>query len=305
MSRRDQLASVVALKNAAWRHPFNVRPVWNGLSKNWEGDIKPGLVNANDVTLSLNGQDVRLTDGARLPLTSFRAIGPDSTGTPEMADDGSISVSYEGVPEFFAVRGVANPPKTQVQDSSIVTSPGQEHTRLLRALDIVLNVDRPATSSQFTTGIGADGILAQYSVTSASSPSARPLAYLTTSPQFTPLPAPDPTDRFQGVWADAPLDQLLLATVYLLSPMDASLGSAPDQSWQPFVAHHVFWNLAHGLSSLDPPLQNDNLTLNTGLAPGTGADALFNSLLALSNDADSQLAQFLNRNTIQGIFWTA
>jgi hypothetical protein len=91
--------------------------------------------------------------------------------------------------------------------------------------------------------------------------------------------------------------------VYLVSPLGAAYFSAPDATWQAFVQHRVFWNLHHGTNQLPPPLDAKPLTLNTGLAGGVG-DRINQFLLAQVNDANSATAQFLGRNTIEGIFWT-
>jgi hypothetical protein len=169
------------------------------------------------------------------------------------------------------------------------TSTDQASARLLRSLDIVLYQDRPATASQFSSSDGRDGAIFQCNVTTVNAPNARKRPYLRTTSKYEPPPPPaDALARLTGDWSDTPRDELLPASVYLVSPQGAAFGSASDETWQPFVKHRVFRNLNHATNRLPPPLKSGNLTLNTGLAGGVG----------------DPINQFLGRNTIEGKFWS-
>ena len=311
-----------------WRHPWHIAPLWNDTHQRWEADIKPGLVNGDDATVLLrldeapeatkqrlkdkelhasSTVDAKLSEGASLLAGDFRSIGPDAapTGVSTGADGGSAKLTFEAVPLFFQVRGVGPPPKISgdLQDGISQEDQATPDSRLLRALDVVLYKDRPATASTFQQSDGTDGTLFQYSVTAQVADNARRLAYLRTTPKYSPPPPDDPLARLLGDWSDTPRDQMWMASVYLMSPEGAAYESAPDGTWQPFVHHRVFWNLHHGMNQLEPPLKNENLVLHTGLAAGVG-DRINDFLLAQVNDANSALAQFVGRNTIAGRFWS-
>ena len=98
-------------------------------------------------------------------------------------------------------------------------------------------------------------------------------------------------------------DDKLIATLYLLSPMDAPLGSDPNGSWTPYVAHNVFWSMdwAQPLAP-DAPVQQP-LTLIVPLAGGV-AQPIVNMLLANVNDSYNQLSNMLAANSMAGRFWT-
>lgn len=309
-----RILSLVALDDGPWRHPWNTRPIWNSALHRWDADINPGLVGGDDVTVSLPAAeipqplrsrfaaagavipptlDVRLSDGGRLPLTQFRAIGRDAQPTEIFADEnGEIVQSFEPIPPFFQYRGVM--PLSDDTDPAKV--------RLLRACDIVLYKDRMATSSQFTLGILEDAIIAKYDVTYVDGANPRSLGYLRVTAKYSPPAPPDIMQRIMGDWTDHTRDELAIATVYLMSLPGQSPDSQPDATWQPFVRHRVFWNLGHGTKAIEAPAKT-TLTLNTGLAAGFG-DRVNGFLLGQVNDANSVLSEFLGRSTIGGRFWS-
>ena len=51
---------------------------------------------------------------------------------------------------------------------------------------------------------------------------------------------------------DAQLDELKLATIWIVSPPDAATDVEPDEMWTPYPQNFVFWNLQHA-SRLIPP----------------------------------------------------
>jgi len=103
---------------------------------------------------------------------------------------------------------------------------------------------------------------------------------------------------------DFPEDELLVCTVYLLSPPGADSSTALDGTWQPYVSHNLFYNLNHASQNLatvkSPP---GPITIYTGLAGGLG-DAIANQDLATINDAAAALASGLVNVTQEGKFWT-
>jgi len=310
--QRNRIRDVTLLENGDWQHPWQITPRYDAEGVQWMASINPGFVNGLDATVQLDAHptDVGLTESPRLPLTSWRSIGADATPTGSSAgEDGSVSFSFEPVPKFFEALGIGQPPKLGssggdgIIQSVSGTSEDQTKARLLRALDVVLYQDRPATASQFIQSDGTDGVIFQYNVTTVIAPNARKRAYLRVTSKYEPPPPPtDALARLMGDWSDTPRDELWIASVFLVSPEGAASGSTPDGTWQPYVKHRVFWNLLHATNRLEPR-DSQNLTLNTGLAAGVG-DRINQFLLSQVNDGNSAIAQFLDRNTIEGRFWS-
>lgn len=303
------IKALLGLPGATWRHPWQVTPAWNGSA--WAASIMPGLVNGDDATVSIGGVDVRLSDLPSIPLTSFRAIGSDADpadATEDDSGDGSLNVTFETVPPFFAAKGVAAPaPISSAAGSDTVDTSNNfvpAGACLLRACDLVMNMDQPATATQISTsaGVGSAPIV-QVSNTVITAPNARTLAYITATSQFVAPAPPDPTDQLSGNYAGPTTDSFLLATVYLLSLPNAAPGSVPDMTWTAYVAHQpgAFWSLAHILNQPTQPPTSD-LSLDTGLLGGIG-DSTNDFLLGQVNQGNSQAAQFLQATTLTGVFY--
>lgn len=310
---RNRIMSVTALGGGKWLHPWHTSVKWNATEKRWEATIKPGFVNGLDVTVSITPplQDstapssVPLTDSPTVPLTTFRPIGTDAI---------SIDGSGESVPEYFRVRGVGDPVSlsTEGEDGIVQQVSGladaQSSQRLLRACEILLYHDRPAAEAQWTQGVGIDGTFAQFAIAYNAATGAKDHGYLRVAKE-SPLVAADTdaaTAAFLGEsFADTPYDWKKVATVYLLSPADAAFDSEPDETWQPHVKHHLFWNLHYAHSPIPPAANNQPLTLNTAGLGGAGVNlqATVNQMLAQSNDASAALNEML-RSRVKGRFWT-
>lgn len=304
--KRNRITGVTILDDGGWRHPWNVRSLWNNDGERWEVDIEPGFVEGLPATIEVDGVEVPLIDRPRLPLTSFRALGSDgaSTGSTTGAD-GSVRVSFDAVPAFFRALGVGDPPDVVLDGTTLPNLEAPSSARLLRACDLVLHQDRLATSTQWTFGTGADGIIAEFTVSATSRPDARRSAFVRAYARWQ-LPAQATRQQLvAGNWTDLPQDQELIATVYLVSPPGAPAGSAPDRTWTPYVKQGVgmFWNLNYATNHLRRPLAKQVITLNTGLAAGQG-DLVNNWILSQQNDAASAASEFIRRERLEGLFWS-
>lgn len=317
---------VQIIESGTWRHPWRITPRFDGLQ--WMASVQPGFVNGREAyikvpvitaptwtlaRLKYAGVDTRkvssvegwLTEFPSLPLTEWRAIGPDAQPTNATVEaDGTVSLTFEKVPEFFLNKGVSQAPKGEVNaETGITIQPASADTRLLRALDVVLTQPRMATSSDLNISDVSESTVLQYTVYTKNAAAVRKRARIDTTPKYVPPNSMDPMQQLMGIWADDGLTRLHLATVWMVSPQGAAFGSAPDASWTAYLAHRVFWNLDFQTNSLPDALKNENLTLNTFLAGGVG-DRINQFLLAQVNDANSAVAQFLGRVTIEGKFWT-
>ena len=314
--RRDQLLGCTVMKRGSWKHPWQVTASWDVELERWGAEIHPGFVNGLDAEARVQADaapleslerlgltreasagkiDAWLTEAPRIALTKWRAVGRDaSPQSLSVSGLEEIVVSFEPVPEFFLALGAGTPPADQTSATG---------TRLLRATELVLYQDRITTGTDWTTGAGVDGTVTQFNVIYRLPPNARKRAYIRSTSKYEPPLPSDLLERLRGQWADRSYDPLHLATVYLLSPEDASAGTEPGPEWTPHVKHRVFWNLIHAVSFEPPTTRHENLTMFTGLAGGV-ADGLINQMLATNNDQTAALSEFLGNRTIEGRFWT-
>ena len=96
----------------------------------------------------------------------------------------------------------------------------------------------------------------------------------------------------------------MIGTVYMLSPPDAPPYSAPDQTWQPYVQHFLFWNLAYAQPKFAPVATEIGNPLLVPLAAGAG-QAIINEFTSLNDDALNEALEFLSAQSMQGSFWAA
>jgi hypothetical protein len=174
----------------------------------------------------------------------------------------------------------------------------------------VLHQPRPALTSQITLEPGiATGIsnVTQTLGLRSAAPGDRLKVYA--SSQYEALAAiRTGIDPLLGDYEEPTFDELLIATVYLLSPPNKPLRSAPDATWIPYVRHGLFWNLNYAT----PPFRIAGVGNAVGdlLAPvkflGGGAAAIVISFLTASiNDAYNQALNILTAHSMAGSFWTA
>lgn len=308
--RKNRIVSINERRGPKWRHHWFTTAAWNADKERWEATVKPGFVwngRTCDVTAAVTGEDglvvdVPLTDSPAIALTSFRHIGTDAT---------SIDGSGEAVPGYFAARGVADPMTftTDGEDGLTQVVSGLESPdkpqRLLRACDLVLYHDRPATTVDWTITPPEIGQQAQFNVGVKTAPSARNGAYLRVLKEFVTPSSVDVMTKLQGAYDADTRDALKVCTVYLLSPPDTAFDSPPDETWEPHVKHEQFWNLiyAHTAPAINAPAQQLAINL-AGLGNAAGAQFTVNQILSQSNDAFNNALQFLTAREIVGRFWS-
>ena len=312
-----------------WRHPWFVRPAWSARAQRWIATVKPGFVNgrapiwrttvkeqaaaqvANGIN-PLTGKpffsdpvfaqpkttpatertiDIPLTLSPAIPLV-FRALGFDGA-------------SDEAVPAYFVRLGAAQHPQLNLDaiaggDLSSLTPDVPQNLRLLRAADVWVHQPRFALTSDITfpAGLVTGAGIATQTLGLRSAVPGDKLRVMTG--KLTPPPGIDPT-RFD--FEDVPWDELLIATVFLLSPPHTPSGSAPDASWLPFVRHGLFWNLNYvpatpAFSPADP-----TIPFLPPLAAGA-AQLVTNYLIASINDLTQQALNLVTAHDLSGTFYT-
>ncbi len=247
--------------------------------------------------------DVPLYQNPPVGLYEWRAVGWDGA---------------EKAPLFFQDRGVNNPPAgvvAQLQSTGTVSAASltpPRGNRLLRACDVILHQPRAALSSSITIEPGVATGLSNVNQTLAlREPAANDRLRLVTG---TYSAAKDASLNFvagnsllASDYEEKTWDEIKIATVYLLSPVDTAAGSEPDATWQPFVAHGEFWNLSWAQPVFKSVVFDNIFRSLIGtvsiLGGGAGLGAV-NYIAASINDATQAALNLTTANSRAGSFWT-
>jgi hypothetical protein len=308
-------------------HPWQIRPQWVELKTHpaggyWTATVNPGLVNGQPAAITMPFSHTppavqeRLKAEARAakkpqpsgkqPVKVFldeqasvelrwRAIGADAA--PEgsatgNADTGEVRASFEPVPEFFRIRGVADA-------NPDLLGPQAETERYLRACDIVLTQPRVALANEVTVGAVVDGSILSANPTFLVPEDEQPM--VTAQAKFV-APLPPTLESFLSQrFADLPFDQVLLATVYALSP------AFPDDTlvrggWNIFVRYYTHWNLAHAGQRIRPRQELPRITFVTPLAAGL-LNLQIGEILSQNNDFSQAMLDLFQQTKLGGIFY--
>jgi hypothetical protein len=282
-----------------WDHPWSTSARFNPQSNQWLGSVVPGFCNGVTPSVNLtvgtapigNPQAqiwALLTDGPAIPM-QYRNIGVDDQ-------------SGNAIPAFFAKLGV-NPglafdPNNPLQEPQNVPP----NNRLLRACDFVLQQPRYALGSNITLGDAVtDGYTMIQSFNIVAPSAAQRLMVYTTS-QWTP--ANPQLDLDDGTYEEPTYDEILIATLYLLSPPGAGWGSAPDASWTPYTQHNLFWNLNWAQSTTITQPAPADLSFIIALPSGILFQPIVNEILAEDNDALNQIEDEIDAHSLAGSFWS-
>lgn len=285
----------------------------------WVTYVYPGFVNGRDTMIArvlppdADGnpqpdEQVPLTDedpaGLRLsfrnPLGSSGISQPDDGGDP-------LVLPGEGYPPFFETIGVkpAAVGGSITDPASFGSAPDANRTREIRACDVYLTTPRVASKPTITVlDPGSDASSIQIDTTLNTDGFLAPARHrLLATGKWSAPDEPSAVDRFLGTAQEPTTDELLIATIWVVSPENADPQDEPDGSWQAYPQSFCFWNLMHAAKSDLPPAGQPPITLQTGLAGGI-ADELINGLLSTVNDTLAQINAFLNATNFKGNYWT-
>lgn len=294
---RGQCVSLTA--EALWRHPWFTYPRWNAQERHWEATVNAGFVNGIDPLVpgaGEKGADADLADDPVIPLRGFRSLPGEGDPVPPLfvaagvrtKKDGAIGISDMG---FVTI-------------DSTPREEGLPPPRALVAMDFYLSVARPTYQPHVAVvdASGTSGSITEYWATFDTSTlnlrGAR--ARLMQAAKMPRKHTPTFYERLSGEYQDNGEDWQLVSTVYLLSPPD-QLDGPPDGTWEAFVAHEIFWNLAHASRNL-PPAQFKPLRF-----AGTGlwmADMIVGQWLALQKDIEQRVFAAANASDNAGKFWS-
>ncbi len=275
---------------------------WNK-QKKWTAVVEPGFLNGRcpkfRTTEVADGEtkqvDTPLYMRPLIPMR-WRPLGWDSeTGG--------------AVPQFFKDRGAsdAQPEITAAaidEGASVFDTPEAPKTlRLLRACDIWLHQPRIALTSQIEI-TPAEGLLTGRSLVSQTLSVTSPVAGDTLQVLAGELRRLERgIAPLQNLYAEESFDDVLIATVFALSPRSTPAGSEPDGSWQCFVRHNLFWNLNHVVPFFRQVREIPQVIIFPPLAGGA-ASFILNYFVASTNDAFAEAFTRISANTLQGTFYT-
>lgn len=312
--RRDGVV-VNAEVPAAWEHPWQVTARCDFDDKGnpkWRASVRPGFVNGRDAFIPMPADWPEKGDPARrVPLTSDPApwlalqwrnpLSP--SGISATASGEIVYGKGEGYPPFFAALGVAAPaPGGRNGDAPF----DPLRTRQIRACDIALTQPRIGTRLDVLPGnpfLGeATRISTVFTTDYWNATGGR--ATLRAVAKFISV-AETTTELGFGTLLrgeDPQFEEIKIATVWLVSPPDAGSDAEPDQSWEPFAQHAVFWNLSFASRLILPSLPYEPLRVQTGLPL---ADMIANAQLTLVNEQYAEISAFMSQGDARGKFWSA
>lgn len=312
-----------------WRHPWQLSPGWSARAGQWVATVQPGLVNGEcpifRTTVEDQGtataRDFGLNPLTGKPYFSDPIFAPDGPAQrPErtvvnlplyldpalpltMRAVGFDGGPGEGVPEFFTRLGVVAAPRvpgTNEEGPQPAPVEPPPNLRLLRACDVWVHQPRLALTSTISIEPGiATGISNVTQTLGVRSPAADDTLRVVAGK----FPDPVTINPLAGDYEEQPWDDLLIGTVFLLSPLKTPLGSAPDGTWQPFVRHNLFWNLAY-VPGIFRPLPGDPGTPFIPPLAGGAAQLVINFLTASLNDLTNQALNLLLGHSLAGTFYT-
>lgn len=328
LSRSSSGQTISLGGSSQWRHPWWTRLVYLGAERRWVAIVNPGFVNGKVPVYRARMTEWISPDYGINPLNGRRYFSDPVFGPGEERSTGSqvdiplygnpaIALSWrklgfdgdDAVPQFFQDRGVQRPPNLEQQLLSgrinVASQMQKPGARLLRACDIVLHQPRQALTSTVNIEPGiVTGMSNVMQTLSLRSPSASDALKIYASSRFEPSAGIQSSiDPVARDYEEATWDEILVSTVYLLSPPNMAPESEPDARWTPFVRHNLFWNLAYAQPRLQA-LRDDPGTPYIPPLAGGAAQLVINFVTASLNDATRDALNILRAHSMAGRFWT-
>ncbi len=237
-------------RQAAPVHPWFTSVEWHEDTGDWWVRVVPGFVNGKPVNLPA----LAYSDENKKPVVPTLLDDLAWPIPPRTYRDIRGSGSGESVPRYFRDLGVAEE-KTGISMGGELgitinlSEQSEEGARLLRAVDVVLTAFRWTYKLDVSTpGNLVLGQIVDYTVLLDTSQAFRPPIIGVMSQIPKPEADDSFTQRLMGNFGDEGMDQILVSTVYFVSP-PKSLATKPlDQvtdEWTPVVKHNLFWNLGY------------------------------------------------------------
>jgi hypothetical protein len=242
-------------------HPWHTSVEWHEDKEEWRVRVVPGFVNGMAPDVPALTYDETGKTGAKVSVTPTLledwAFPIPKTGYREVRG----RELGEAVPRYFQDMGVKEEKHGMSTGGGMgvtvnMSEQETEGDRLLRAVDVVLTAFRWTYKLDVTfPGNLVLGQIVDYSVTlDAAQAFRRPT--ISVMPR---IPAAESDDAFMqrlmGNFGDEGFDQILVSTVYFVSPPKSAAKKPLDQvtdEWTPVAKHNLFWNLGYW-SEVEPP----------------------------------------------------
>lgn len=290
-----------------WRHPWHAESFFDEGA--WKVKILPGFVNGEAALTGTGEKDDPETDDREdlVALTELPAIKipVDAYTRPKKAS------------EFFKRKGVIDPPKDPEvalggAGGVVLTMPFEEEVspdaRMLLQAVVYLTQARATQKMEVSIpGNLVQGDLVNYTIvwdtTALSRFGNRPRVMIA---KDVPKPStPSLLDILGGSVNDETFDNLMLSTLYFVSPAGVTDAKEPDATWDPYVKHEVFWNLNYAARN-KPPINLPGFALDpfTAAFVGRYTFAPAGAIGALNEILARALAATFNDASNRGRFWT-
>lgn len=305
-------------------HPWSVTVVWDPVAKGWSAGLEAGLVNCVPPVMQMTKSTAPAATLQRLRTTRAKATAGDTVWA-RLYEGATVGMQWRAVgwdsvdgstaPQFFLDRGAANkagasgtdPQSTAQAVVDSLTAATPKGLRLLRACDLVLHQPRNglAANVYVSTAIATGYFLQQDLTYKPPAPGDRLKVYATTKFNQELVASQQQIDPASGQYEQATWDEILVATVWALSPPDAAPYSDPDETWKIYVRHNLFWNLDYVTNVPEGVAATPTLSLVIPTPVGLSLQPLVDSILGVANDAISQAYAMLVARNVGGAFFVA
>ena len=305
----------VSMDTAQWHHPWTTKPYWNAARKEWSVIVRPGFVNGICPSVLTTPERMKSTPAFLAPVTAWDGAA-DIAQAATLADGGNDFSQVDQQTRVFVplyrnpllalntrpLTGDAGAPIPAYFTRRGVTAGGR---RLLVSSDIVLHQPRTGLTSQVDIQPGLlTGISNVTQTLGLASPIAADTLKLFSTPDFSAIDPNAGIDPLTNDYTEYTWDELLVATVFLLSPPDAT--GQPDGSWTALVRHSLFWNLqyAQPVFEVIPNLPGIFYPIVDPVGGGL-IQIVVNSFTSSLNDAMQNAVNMITAHSMAGTFWTA
>jgi len=340
LAENGQGRSVAMSGRRKWRHPWWTTPQWLPKKQAWSAFVLAGFCNGVAPLVRTTAGDLREAKGtffgqlvdartgaaeiaqlARLALEDFSGLPDDAQVDVPLYENPPVglnawkNIGFDGggvVPAFFLARGVNKAPRGGVAALEggaipLASTTPPKGNRLLRSCDIILHQPRVALTSNIATTVDLLVVQELGQREARAGDSLRILSGDFDERAQENNKSQPGTNIVANNFEEANFDEVLIATVYLLSPPDLAPLSQPDGKWQAFVKHNLFWNVSWEQPQLTQIATNFAITgaIASLKFLGSGAGAFAVQYLAASLDEAFNAA--INRmkgTTLAGTFWT-
>jgi hypothetical protein len=182
-----------------------------------------------------------------------------------------------------------------------------EGNRLCYKADVFLQVDRPTVKQRFE--YDDIGLLRYAGFDITLPPMSDYSARIYHTAIYQPPCQPTYWDIIFGTYIEYQYDEIVLATVYFMSPTEEFRNDGPpDGTWIPFVRHEVFWNLNYSsIQQIDVFTHDRSLEWFKGILSVLAGGVAYLFAVSVVNPIEASYDMVntaFNQTAVKGQFWT-